>query len=334
MEKAWAMDRNALKKILCCLPPRSVAVALFAAIPFASAAPTKQGQTTSLSGYKAVRVRYTNLNQMITDVRINGFPATFSVDTGGRQTILDSRAASSFAVTPSRPAFPTGGLRYAGFTEINGQRYPLSYVQNFAIGDVNLGSTLVALYDSSGRHTLSSGDAHIDGILGRDLLTRKKVIINCGKRLIFFKVDPSGQVQLDRFADSQNFIRVPLQKEKNGALTVSCSINGRPSRLVVDTGALITTLDESAIKSVGIALEPTAAKTRFSTGLVRPISLAQVNGLSIGNFKVPPMKLGATALPGFATKQGGTRVDGMLGLELLVICHAIIDFESLSLFVK
>ena len=75
-------------------------------------------------------------------------------------------------------------------------------------------------------------------------------------------------------------------------------------------------------------------KARFTTGLVRKISLAQVNHLTVGEFKVRPMKLGVNALPNFATRQGRTRTDGMLGLELLVICHAIIDFESMSLFLK
>jgi predicted aspartyl protease len=308
-------------------------VALLAAMPFGGSAAIKQGQTTSLPGYKAVRVHYSSLNRMIAAARINGHPATLIVDTGGRQTILDSGAAASFDVSP-RSGFRYGGFRYAGFTQINGQTYPLSYVKAFAVGDVNFGSTLVALRDSRSRHTLSEGDEHIDGILGRDLLTRKKAIVNCGTRLIFFKVDPSRQLQLDRFAESQNFTKVPLRQEENGALTVPCSINGRDGRLVVDTGAVITTLDESAIKSLGITLEPTGAKARFTTGLVRNISLAQVNNLTIGDFKVRPMKLGVNALPNFAIKQGTVRIDGMLGLELLVICHAIIDFENMSLFLK
>jgi predicted aspartyl protease len=336
METRARLDRNALKGEI----PRRLfrrvgfAVALLAAIPFAGIAATKEGQATSLSGYKAVRVSYTNLNRMIMTARINGHPATLNVDTGCRQTILDSGAAASFDVTPSQPRFPDGGLRYKSSTEINGQTYPMSYVKSFALGEVNFGSTLVALRDSSSHHIFSDGGVHIDGILGRDLLTRKKVIINCGTRLIFFKVDPSRQVQLDRFAESQNFTRVPLWQEKNGAFTVPCSINGRDGRLVVDTGAVITTLEESMIKSLGLTLEPTGVKARFTTGLVRKISLAQVNNLTIGDFKVRPMKLAVNALPNFAIRQGATRVDGMLGLELLVICHAIIDFETMSLFLK
>ena len=337
-EKAprWVRGRPALKLHIQAthLSRFTIALILTAVLSILPSGAAKQPPATLVGGYKAVRTRYSSLNRMITAVRINGHPATLIVDTGGRQTILESSAAASFDVSPSRPGFRYAGLRYAGFTQINGQMYPLSYVKTFAVGDVNFGSTFVALRDSSSRHTWSTGDVHIDGVLGRDVLTRQKVIINCGTRLIFFKIDPSRQLQLDRFAESQNFTRVPLRQEENGALTAPCSINRRPGRLVVDTGAAITTLDESAIKSLGITLEPTGAKARFTTGLVRHISLAQVNNLAIGDFKVRPTKLGAAALPSFAIRQGTTRIDGILGLELLVICHAIIDFDSMSLFLK
>lgn len=113
-----------------------------------------------------------------------------------------------------------------------------------------------------------------------------------------------------------------------------CSINGRTGSLLVDTGAFVTTFNESALKSLGITLQPTQVKARFTTGLVRQISLGNVNHLKIGDFKVPPTTLAAAALPNFALRQGITPIDGILGLELLVICHGIIDFDSMSLFLK
>ena len=54
----------------------------------------------------------------------------------------------------------------------------------------------------------------------------------------------------------------------------------------------------------------------------------------IGDFKVPPTRLAAAVLPGFALKQGNTQIAGILGLELLVMCHGIIDFDGGSLFLK
>ena len=49
---------------------------------------------------------------------------------------------------------------------------------------------------------------------------------------------------------------------------------------------------------------------------------------------MPPDKFGVTTLPNFATQQGGAIVDGILGMDMLYICHAIIDLDSMNLFLK
>jgi predicted aspartyl protease len=293
----------------------------------------KQPPATLLTGYKAVPVHYGPLNQMLIVVSINGHTANLIVDTGARQSILDSRAAESFGVSPSRY-----GLRYLGFTPINGQLLPLAFVRTFTAGAMNFGSTLIALFNASGRNSFSAppgmGSVHVDGILGRDVLTHHKAVINSRTRFIFFKVDASRTLQLANFALTQGFTRVPMRRAESGAFTVPCSINGHSGFLLVDTGAFVTTLHESALKSIGITLQPTQATARFTTGLVRKISLGEVNHLTIGDFKVPPTKLAAAMLPKFALEQGNMRIDGILGLELLVICHAIVDLDSTSLFLK
>jgi hypothetical protein len=39
-------------------------------------------------------------------------------------------------------------------------------------------------------------------------------------------------------------------------------------------------------------------------------------------------------MPNFVTQQGGAIVGGILGMDMLYICHAIIDLDSMSLFLK
>jgi predicted aspartyl protease len=309
-------------------------IALMATVvPFGPAFAVAKNVPGALPGYKAVPVHYGALNKMLITATVNGQSATLIVDTGARQIIFDSGSAESLGITPSRH-----GLRYVASTEINGQLVPLGFARNFTAGSMNFGSMPVALLDSNRGNSFSSssgtGAARIAGVLGTDLLTRYKAVINCRTRLIFFKIDASRRLQLAKTALSQGFTRVPMLRQENGAFTVPCSINGRAGSLLVDTGAFLTTLDESALRALGIALQPTQAKARFTTGLVRKISLGDVKRLMIGDFKVPPTRLAAALLPGFALKQGYTHVDGILGLELLVFCHGIIDFDSMSLFLK
>src|SRR6188472_648284 len=186
---------------------------------------TKGDRSTLLSGYKVVRVNYSPLNKMIMSVRINGQPANLLVDTGSNQVILDAAAAESFGVRPSQR-----DLRYIQFTRINGQLLPVGFAQSLIAGSMNFGNTLVTLRDSSHSDT---GGTRVDGILGLDLLTQHKAVINCRTKLLFFKVDQTRQVDLSSVASAEKFTKIPLRREENGALTVSCSIRGRPSRLLV-----------------------------------------------------------------------------------------------------
>jgi predicted aspartyl protease len=279
-----------------------------------------------LAGYKAVRVHYGPMNKMIMSVRINGQPANLLVDTGSNQLILDAEAAASFGIRPSQR-----GLRYIRFTEIQGESLPVGFVQNISAGSMNFGSSLVTLRRSS--HT-DATNAGFDGVLGLDILFRHKALINCRTKLVFFKVDQARGINLGSITASEKFTRVPIRREETGALTVPCSIRGQPMRLLIDTGAFVTILHESFVKSLGLVSEPTRISAQFGRGGSKKISAARLDDLTIGAFKVPPEKFGVAPLPQFALQQGSSKITGILGMDTLYICHAIIDLDGMNLFLK
>jgi predicted aspartyl protease len=303
-----------------------LAVLISISCSMVASALVEASRPTQLDGYKAVRVHYSPLNKMIMSVRINGQPANLLVDTGSNQVILNAASAESFGVQPSQR-----DLRYIQFTRLNGQLLPVGFAQNLRAGGMNFGSTLVTLRDSS--HS-GAGDTRVDGVLGLDLLTRHKAVINCRTKFIFFKVDRTRQMDLSSVASAEKFIKIPLRREENGALTVPCSIHGQPARLLVDTGAFITIFQEAFLKSVGIPLEATRVSAHFPRGAARKVSAGQINDLKIGGFKMPPAKFGVTALPNFTLLRGSARIGGILGMDTLYNCHAIIDFDGMNLFLK
>jgi predicted aspartyl protease len=300
-------------------------LALLLIIPSSTLASVKV-KPTPLSGYKAVRVHYSPLNKMIMPVRINGRRANLLVDTGSNQIILNSAAAASFGVQTSQ-----GGLPYIQQTQINGQSLPVGFAQSLIAGSMSFGSTPVTLRKSSHSDT---GGTPIDGVLGLDVLTRHKAVINCRTKFIFFKVDQSRQVDLSSVASEERFTKIPLRREENGALTVPCSIRGQPARLFVDTGAFLTILHEAFLKSVSVPIDATRVSAHFAAGPSRKIGAGQINDLKIGGFKTPPAKFGVTALPNFTLRQGSARVSGILGMDTLYNCHGIIDLDSMNLFLK
>ena len=302
-----------------------VVLVVLAIVPCSTDASVK-GRRTQLDGYKAVRVHYRPLNKMIMGARINGQRANLLVDTGSTQVILDAAAAASFGIRPSQ-----GSLGYVRFTQINGQQLPVGFAQNLTAGGMSFGSLLVALRNLNGP---IEGGSRVDGVLGLDLLTRHGAVINCRTKLIFFKADQTRHMNLSSVAISEKFTKVPLRRERNGALTVPCSIQGRQTRLFVDTGSFITIFHESFLKSVGISVEATRVSAHFARGASRKLGAGQINELEIGNFKTPPAKFGVTVLPNVTLAQGGTRVSGILGMDTLYNCHGIIDLDNMDLFLK
>ena len=310
------------------MPARRTArmAVLLALAPISISGATKSRSPVHLPGYKAVRVHYGPMNKMIMSVHINGQPAKLLVDTGSNQLILNAEAAASFGIKPSQR-----GLGYIRFTQINGRDLPVGFAQNVTAGSMNFGSRLVTLDNSI--HS-DAGKTHVDGVLGLDILLRRKAVINCRTKLIFFNVDQTRRMNLASIATSEKFTRVPIQREENGALTVLCSIHGQPARLLIDTGAFVTTLHQAFVKSLGITWEPTRISAQFGRGISKRISAAKINDLKIGAFKVPPEKFGVTQLPNFALQHGSSRIAGILGMDTLYIRHAIIDLDGLSLFLK
>jgi predicted aspartyl protease len=314
----------------------AVALIIFLLAPFSIIAATNKPSAIQLPGYKAVRVHYGPMNKMIMSVRINGRPANLLVDTGASQIILDKDVAALAGIKPFQRAMnqvrlsvPTQVFNMG--SEINGQILPVGIAQSITAGTMNFGSNPVALRDSN-RSGTRPGD--VDGVLGLDILFRYKALINCRTKLVFFKVNQAQRIRLGSVAASEKFIRIPIQREKTGALTVLSAMGGQSKRLLIDTGAFVTILHEGFVKSLGLAVEPTRISAQFNPGTSKRIGAAKVNDLNIGAFKMSSGKLGVASLPRFALHQGDTPIAGILGMDTLYIHHAIIDLDGMNLFLK
>jgi hypothetical protein len=119
----------------------------------------------------------------------------------------------------------------------------------------------------------------------------------------------------------------------------------------LDTGAFLTGLDDDAARSLGLTAQPSVAKARNFEGRVQPVQLVQVDDLRIGGVTIPPQKFVVTDLfrrrqlrtfTGFnriefyspRSAARGDRIYGLLGNELLDLHHAIIDLDTMTLFMK
>lgn len=281
-----------------------------------------------LPGYEAVPLHYGPYNEMVVTVMVNGHKADFLLDTGSPFSLLGAGPAKAFGVQPVG-----ADSKFGETTDVNGKSYKVGYVNSLTAGTMNFGGGPMALFGAYGVDSVS-GRYHRDqfvGIVGADILTRYKAVINCRTRTIFFRTG-AQHLQLAKFAGAQHFARVPLREETSRSFTVPATLGSRPIRLLVDTGAPLTLLDQGLVQSSGMKLKATRAEQRFINGAYHPVMLGEIAGLKIGNFELPKQSLAVSQIPELL--EANIHVAGLLGIDSLAFNRAIIDFDSMSLFLK
>jgi predicted aspartyl protease len=315
------------------LPDRPlIFLSVMVTLLFAAGAPAEK---LSLSGYKGIELERGSQNHLVVPGQINGKPANFIIDTGAAITFLRGDRAGKLGVVAS------GGE----YVFAPGKSLPRASV-DLRIGAMEFGKVTIGLADAQRAGTLPA-----DGSIGLDLLRRHKAVINCRTKQIFFKTN-GASTALRATAMAQGFARISIREDRNGYLMVACSLGGKTGRMMLDTGAFVTIMNETALRNLRVAGKDSNLTTGNFDGKVQRLQVAAIDNLKIGPIPVPlrelaMMNLTGEAAPrprlrvGFsyveATEQrdlGGEIFLGLLGNDLLDHLHAIIDLESMTLFVK
>lgn len=298
-------------------------------------------QSRTLDGYEAVPLTRGPQNHLFVQGSVNGEAATFLVDTGAESSFLQADRAERL------------GVRLSGAEASTGKRsFPVGSANDLRVGRMALGSTTFSIYRAAqlGGPVPGPGGRAADGILGRDVLRRYKAAINCRAQQLFLKGDAARSLNVAAVARAQGFTAIRIEETRRG-LTVPCLIRGRPGRLLLDTGAFLSGLDDDAARLLGLSGQPSRATVRRFDGRVQPLQLAQVDDLNIGGVAIPPQKIvvadlftrkqlravsGIGRIEFYSARAGarGDRIYGLLGSELLAIHQAIIDLDTLTLFMK
>jgi hypothetical protein len=188
----------------------------------------KRAPLTSLPGYIAVPVHYSHWNKMVMDVVVNGHRARFFVDTGAGYSILDAGRARSLGVSPVGADSP-----YGEFANLNGVRYRVGYLNSLRAGAMDFGSGPIALFqpasEDAALNARINGEDE-DGIIGADILTRYKAVINCYTKTIFFKTgscmlraSPPPKVSKGSHCARRSAVHSPSQLPLMATPVVCCS---------------------------------------------------------------------------------------------------------------
>lgn len=309
------------------------AAALFILAEISSAAPKPRADQNSSPRFEALPLVRSLQNHLLVKAYINGKPALLGVDSGAPISAIALKRRSHFRLTgiPGSSTLPAR-------LQINGAFNNVAIARNFRLGALNLVDEPVVVVDlsSSGRSSRLLHEQEIDGILGADILFPTGAVLDCQKQMLTLKMDPNfaGKTPGTEYRGMKS---VPIRVSETYNLYVDAAINGKPARLMVDTGAFATLLHRGFVRSLHVPLH----QTPFSSSAVnlkqRGVQIARIKRLSVGAVDIVGKDVGVVDLEGLIHSdllRGSQPVAGLLGAEILRSHHGIIDFGTRTLYLK
>lgn len=158
------------------------ALALLAAAPPAPAPNPAVATALCALGFSAVPMRRLAAGQHLIDVRINGRPAAFIVDTGASGTVIDDAAAAGFGL---KPGANLKGATVIGATGSTGLRQLIA--DSFVIGDVRTALTRVYAVDLSPmvKAVRAMTGKPLEGVIGQDLMRAQHAVVDVAQSRLY-----------------------------------------------------------------------------------------------------------------------------------------------------
>lgn len=141
---------------------------------------------------------------------------------------------------------------------------------------------------------------------------------------------------LTDFLLSRGYWRVPLTRSDVGHFHTAGTLNGHPVEVLVDTGASCTVVSLSLIQALGLQTERLDSEAGGAGGALEQFRVEGAD-LRLGGF-VPrlagPVGLDFEQVNAPLRAQGSAEVDVILGVDVFDAHAAVIDYSSLSLFLR
>jgi predicted aspartyl protease len=179
----------------------------------------------------------------------------------------------------------------------------------------------------------------VNGLLGADVLKKTSAVIDCGHQMLY--TNPSGpdaasSERLAAFLAYRGFTRVPIRLTRDRQCEVDAAINGHPTRLLVSTGASFTFLGREAGATARVFAAPLRLAYDLGSGHLASISGGSAKDLAIGDFIVhyTDVTLADVSSQILRPNVPEETNSGLLGIEVLSMNYAVIDFGSMNLYMR
>jgi len=198
-------------------------------------------------------VKFDN-NRPLVQVSINGAPGWFLIDTGAAASMMFGGAARGFGLhefTQDHIMFTgVGGLKDAEYT----------VVKDFALSDVKVKDVTFYVIDSGG------ADAEA-GLLGRDFLSHFDLEFDLANKVLrLWTADHCGNQSLAYWTKTPGGADLD-QDDYRHQYSIKLSVNGRPIKAILDSGATTSVISSYAASQAGLRPADFANETNQTRGI-------------------------------------------------------------------
>ncbi len=286
--------------------------------------------TTQFEALPLVRSRQ---NHLLVRAFINGKAAWLTIDSGAPVSAIALGRREHFHLRPI-----TAKSNLPARVQINGAFNSVAVARELRLGGLTLIDEPVVTVDlgNSTRAARLVHEQEIDGIIGADILFPTKAVLDCQRQLLILKTDPDILGGVPGF-DRRGLQAVPIQVSDGFNLYVNGSINGKPAKLMIDTGSFATLLHRSFVRRMRIATRETPYSSSAVNLKERGVRVAHIRKLSVGSVDIIGKEVGVIDLEGLihgGLLEGSPPVAGLLGAETLRRHNGIIDFGTRTLYLK
>jgi predicted aspartyl protease len=295
--------------------------------------PSQAALTRTDTQFEALPLVRSRQNHLLVRAFINGRPAWLTVDSGAPVSAIALNRREHFRLKSI-----TTESSLPARVQINGAFNKVAIARELRIGGLTLVDEPVVTVDLGGsaRAARMAHEPQIDGIIGADILFPTQSVLDCERQLLVLKTDPNVAGSFPGF-NRRGLRAVPIQVSDGYNLYVNGSVNGKPAKLMVDTGSFTTLLHRSFVRRMRIATRETPYSSSAVNLTERGVRVARIRKLSVGSVDIIGKDVGVVDLEGLihdGLLEGSPPVAGLLGAETLRRHHGIIDFGTRTLYLR
>ncbi len=262
----------------------------------------------------------------------NGKAGDLTIDTGAPTSIIYTSNLSKFGLASKNTGIAVHGVFGKGTENVG-----MTTIPKLAMGNCTLLNVKAAVISDPGSGGLYRTYGMSDGLFGLREMARYGAVLDLANHLLL--VHPGGPAKevspgIRSLLTSQGYTPIDLEIVA-GHLRVPATVNGTPCHLIVDTGAFLTTLDQQFARTARIGGYNSGVYAHGFGTKARPIQVSQFPEFKVGDFMIRNASVTISDLdPELLGKDEKSRASGLLGAEYLGLHGAIIDLNSITLYLR